>query len=86
MRILGYKDFDVAFFFQGIGNVTGFIGGETIDMSDTNQLFSNVYQDVALNYWRPDRPMPNIRDWQSVVVKTIKHPQPTIRWTKVLCV
>ncbi len=53
---ISYKDFDVAFFFQGIGNVTGFIGGETIDMSDTNQLFSNVYQDVALNYWRPDRP------------------------------
>ena len=51
-----YKGFDVALFFQGIGNVTGFISGETIDMSDTNQLFSNVYRDVAINYWRPDRP------------------------------
>lgn len=53
---INYKGFDVSLFFQGITNVTGFIGGETIDMSDTNQLFSNVYQDVSLNYWRPDRP------------------------------
>ncbi len=53
---VAYKGFDVAFFFQGIGNVTGFIGGETIDMSDTNQLFSNVHRDVALNYWTPDNP------------------------------
>ena len=25
-------------------------------MSDTNQLFSNVHRDVALNYWTPDNP------------------------------
>lgn len=53
---LSYKGFDLSFFFQGIGNVTGFIGGTTIDMSDTNQLFSNVYEDVALNYWTPENP------------------------------
>lgn len=53
---LSYKGFDVAFFFQGIGNVTGFIVGPTINMSDTNQLFSNVHRDVALNYWTPENP------------------------------
>lgn len=53
---LSYKGFDIAFFFQGIGNITGFMVGPTINMSDTNQLFSNVHKDVALNYWTPDNP------------------------------
>lgn len=53
---ISYKGFDLSFFFQGVGNVTGFMVGPTINMSDSNQLFSNVHRDVALNYWTPDRP------------------------------
>ena len=53
---LNWRNFDISFFFQGVGNVTAFIRGETLDMSDTNQLYSNVYRDVALNYWTPERP------------------------------
>lgn len=54
--------FDLSVFIQGVGNVTSFMDGSPINGFENANLFlSGVYEDVAVNRWRPENPDSNAK-------------------------
>lgn len=57
----GWKGIDASFFFQGVGNVTGFMAGSTIYGFQGAYYTANVHADVADNRWTAENPNPNAK-------------------------
>lgn len=56
-----WKGLDVSFFFQGVGNVTGFLDGSPINGFEQNAYMGGVFEDVAVNRWTLENPNPHAR-------------------------
>lgn len=58
---LAYKNFDFSFMFQGIGNVTRFIGGVPVyPFNSANLGRSNIYEDVYYSRWTENNPSQDV--------------------------
>lgn len=58
---VGWKGLDVSFFFQGVGNVTGFLDGNPVNGFEQNAYMAGVFEDIVVNRWRPENPDPNAK-------------------------
>lgn len=56
---MGWKGFDLSFFFQGVGNVTRFIEGSTIAGQSGNMNLGGLFAEVADNRWTEENPDPD---------------------------
>ncbi|MDR2037987.1 MAG: TonB-dependent receptor [Bacteroidales bacterium] len=54
-----WKGFDLSLFFQGVGNVTGFLDGSPINGFEQNAVMGGVFADIADKRWREQNPDPN---------------------------
>jgi TonB-linked SusC/RagA family outer membrane protein len=58
---IAYKYFDFSFMFQGVGNVTRFIGGVPVyPFNSANLGRSNIYEDVYHSRWTEDNPSQDV--------------------------
>lgn len=57
-----YKNVDLSFLFQGVGQVTTMFGGQAMQpFSGTGPAAAGFFLDVYENRWRPDNPDPNAK-------------------------
>src|SRR5690625_5731309 len=54
---IAYKGFDFSFLFQGVGNITRFIGGVPVYPFNSDNLgMTNIYEDVYYSRWTVESP------------------------------
>lgn len=58
---IAYKGFDFSFLFQGVGNITRFIGGVPVYPFNSDNLgTSNIYEDVYYSRWTVESPSQDV--------------------------
>lgn len=80
---LQYRNFDLSFLFQGVGNVTMLLDGYAIHPFSSNQIgTAGFYRHVYENTWRLDNPNPNAEFPRADTQDNINNKQASTFWQR----
>ena len=75
---MGWRGFDLSFFFSGVGNVTRIIqGGAIWGVGGNIEALGGFFSYVAENRWRPDNPDPNAKYPRMYMAPSQNNTQPS---------
>ena len=75
---MGWRGFDLSFFFSGVGNVTRIIqGGAIWGVGGNIEALGGFFAEVAENRWRPDNPDPNAKYPRMYMAPSQNNTQPS---------